>query len=338
MDRHAYDAIDTLAYDPAEAGRNALRASLNALGFRKVELPATLKKLEEIVRARPVDFLLCEVSGGEAGVCRFIQWLRQDDASRNPFAVVIATTRQSDSAIVGRVLNAGADDLLVRPYETSLLAERVRAQVERRKGFVVTLDYVGPDRRRDPARSGPECIAVPNSLKIKSVSSIASDLAERKIAAEIREGRSAINRERLRRNAFQLCVQWRLLEQRRSGGPVFAETVARMRVLAGEIRRRAKGMADDFAAKWCQSVEDSLHAIVAMSEAVKNASDDSLLDLGPPTHLLGQAAMALGQKFAPRDVQPGRLVELDALVARIDSRSGEETGPAPRRAAAGGKN
>ncbi|MBK0572118.1 response regulator receiver protein, partial [Klebsiella pneumoniae] len=81
-----------------------------------------------------------------------IQDLRQGGQGFNPFIVIIVTAWEKSGALVSRVVNSGADDLLLRPFSTTLLGQRIETHVERRKGFVVTTDYVGPDRRKDLTR------------------------------------------------------------------------------------------------------------------------------------------------------------------------------------------
>jgi hypothetical protein len=47
------------------------------------------------------------------------------------------------------------------------------------------------------------------------------------------------------------------------------------------------------------------------------------MDLGPPMRVLGEAAMTLGRTFAPGDLHPSRMTELDALVTRLSASAGE---------------
>ena len=74
-------------------------------------------------------------------------------AGYNPFIVIIVTAWEKSTGLINRVVNSGADDLLLRPFSTALLGQRIEAHIERRKGFVITTDYVGPDRRKDASRA-----------------------------------------------------------------------------------------------------------------------------------------------------------------------------------------
>lgn len=325
MTGRLYEAAETLVYDPIVANRHATRASLHTLGFRNSDFPSTLEIFAGILKARSPDLLLFEVSGAEAEICQFMQAVRQGDIGQNPFVVIIATTWRCDGAIVNQIINSGADDLIARPFSTAVLAERIRLQIERRKGFVVTADYIGPDRRRDPTRSGANCFEVPNSLKLKTTSTLAADELERQISSEVIKAKESLNLEKIRRTAFQLCVQWRLLEQRRPGAEDFNAILSRIGGLSGEVKRRSLGTPHASVAEWCDSIGESIRTLGAVA-----ARDSDARDSFAAMQLLGHAAMALGQMFAPSEVHPSHLVELDALVARIDaSDAGGRPTPVP---------
>jgi DNA-binding NarL/FixJ family response regulator len=333
MTRPVYEHAEALIYDPAASHRSATRAALQAFGFGKVDVAGHTEALLAALDSSAPDLVICDISGNEAELCDLIQSVRQGLRGKNPFALIMATTWKSDGGVVGLVLNSGADDLLVRPCSETQLTDRIRSLTERRKDFVVTADYIGPDRRRDATRKGPECITVPNALKIRTSAGLDSIAAEKNLAGAIKEARGVVDFEKMRRNAFQLCVQWRMLEQRRPGGHDFADVLERIEALNGDIQRRADGTPHAPACQWCVSLTESIAAIRKMVEAAKEQGDSSVVDLGPPLHLLGQSALALGQAFAPGEIQPNKLVELDALVARIEGRTAAQApNSAPERA------
>ncbi len=68
-----------------------------------------------------------------------------------------------------------------------LLGQRIESHVERRKrGFVVTSDYVGPDRRKDLSRpSNVELFEPPNSLKMKAKDRLSAEETTQRLDAEL---------------------------------------------------------------------------------------------------------------------------------------------------------
>jgi len=112
--------------------------------------------------------VIIDVDHGEADAFRLIRRLRTDPAFPNPFVCVIATTWQPTEALLQKVTNCGADSLLVKPASPKQVMDRVAALVETRRTFVVSVDYVGPDRRKNP-REGAQVATLdpPNSLALK---------------------------------------------------------------------------------------------------------------------------------------------------------------------------
>src|SRR5215469_10535421 len=146
MIRLAFETADTLVYDPVAANRTATRSALFSLGFRRVETVGTLDAFSTFVRNQPPDLAICEAQGAEEELCSIVQSLRQGELGNNPFIVVIVTAWEKNQPLVQRIVSSGADDLILRPYSTAQLGQRIEAHADRRKGFVITTEYVGPDR------------------------------------------------------------------------------------------------------------------------------------------------------------------------------------------------
>ena len=305
-----HETAATLVYDPVGPNRIATRASLHSLGFRRVELAPTLDVLRERLRLRSPDLLLVEVAGSETEACELVQQVRQGTLGENPFIVIIVTTWRRDGSIVGQVLNSGADDLIARPVSAHMLGERVKAFAERRKRFVVTMDYIGPDRRREARGRGAECIEVPNPLNIRAMPNLSEEEGDRQIAAAIRRGKETMESQKTRRDAVQLCLQWRMLEQRVPGARDFREILPRIGRLASGIKQR---LGDAEGREYCHAISQSVEGLIALVDQASR--DGSGIDCRPVLYALGQSAMALGRMFAPDELEPGRLVELDLIMA-----------------------
>src|ERR1700733_10507556 len=114
MSRLSFESTETVIFDPVAANRTATRTALFSLGFRKIEAVATLDALTESIRRRPPDLALCEAHGQVDEVCTMIQALRQGTTGYNPFIVIIVTAWEQNQGLVRRVLDSGADDLLLR--------------------------------------------------------------------------------------------------------------------------------------------------------------------------------------------------------------------------------
>jgi DNA-binding response OmpR family regulator len=309
MARLSYDSAETLIYDPVSANRTATRAALYTVGFRRIETVGTIEGFTEAIQKRPPDLALCEAQGADEQLCAMIQQLRQGTQGYNPFLVIIVTAWEKNAQLIRRVVDSGADDLLLRPFSTALLGARIEAHIDRRKGFVITTEYVGPDRRRDNARpSDVKLFDPPNSLKMKAKEKLNPDEATKRLDAELRVARERLSTEKLRRDAFQVCILWRLMQGHAVGTPAVAADLAKLSQMAKSIERRCRETEFDEAVKWCDSV---LAAVEGLELGVdRNAS----------MHLLGHASLNLHSTFHPEKSPSEQISEIDATVAIIRAR------------------
>ena len=309
MSKLSFDSVDVLIYDPVSANRATTRSAMYSLGFRKTETVPTLENFLEAVQKSPPDIALCEAQGQTEELCSVIQQLRQGAAGYNPFIVIIVTAWENNTNLINQVLSSGADDMLLRPFSTQLLGNRIATHVDRRKGFVITTDYVGPDRRKDNSRpANVELFEPPNSLKMKAKDRLSAEEIARKLNSELTTAREKLTSEKLRRDSFQVCILWRLLQDQPllAGSP--PADLIKLQLLAKSIVARSKDTEFAAAAEWCQSVLASAEGLAAGVD--RNAS----------LHLLGHAALSLHQVFYPDKNTAEQMSEIDATVTLIKAR------------------
>jgi DNA-binding response OmpR family regulator len=309
MPRLNYETADTLVYDPVASHRNATRAVLYTLGFRNIETVGTLDAFGDSIRKSAPDLALCETQGADAELCDMIQQLRQGaDGHPNPFLVIIVTAWEKTQALVSRVLNSGADDLVLRPFSTALLGQRIDLHIERRKHFVITHDYVGPDRRSDTSRaSTADPFLPPNSLKMKAKDGLTAAETQVRLQKELRAAKDTLNVEKLRRDIFQICVLWRLLQVQT--GSEAANHLLKLSSMSQSISKRCRDTEFETAVQWCESIKaavDGLHYGVD-----RNAS----------MHLLGHAALSLNQVLHPEIPKADHLKSVEQAVSAILART-----------------
>jgi CheY-like chemotaxis protein len=309
MGRLSFDTVNALIYDPVSVNRTATRAALYALGFRRTETVPSLDGFLESVQKAPPDIALCEAQGASDQLCNAIQSLRQGGAGHNPFIVIIVTAWEKNTGLIKRVVSSGADDLLLRPFSTGLLGQRIETHIERRKGFVITSDYIGPDRRKNHNRpSNVELFAPPNSLKMKAKDKISADAVARMLDAELKMACGKLHAEKLRRDSFQACILWRLMQDTLPGRETPPE-LDRLIELTSSIERRSRDSDVLPPLEWCES-------LLAACEGLKLG-----VDRNASMHLLGHAALSLHQTFHPDKSSTDQLAEIDATVAIIRARS-----------------
>ncbi len=309
MGRLSFDSVDVLIYDPVPANRAATRAALYALGFRRTVNVSAIDAFVDAIRRNTPDIALCEADEGGEELCNTIQQLRQGGTCANPFIVIIVTSWDKSSGLINRVVSSGADDLLLRPFSTAVLGSRIEAHIERRKGFVITTDYVGPDRRGDTVRpGGTELFDPPNSLRMKAREKLSDDAIVRRLEGELKQAREKLNCEKLRRDSFQICVLWRLLQEQRSAPGTSPSDLDRLIGLARMIAQRCRDTEFHPAVEWCES-------ILAAGEGLNMG-----VDRNASMHLLGHAALSMHLIFHPEKTPAEQISEIDATVALIRAR------------------
>jgi DNA-binding response OmpR family regulator len=310
MSKLSFDSVDVLIYDPVSGNRAATRAAMYTLGFRKTETVPTLENFLEAVQKSPPDIVLCEAQGQVEELCSVVQQMRQGAAGYNPFLVIIVTAWENSATLINQVISSGADDLLLRPFSTATLRQRIEAHADRRKSFVITTDYVGPDRRKDNNRaSNVEMFEPPNSLKMKAKDKLAPEEIARRLDSELKSAREMLTSEKLRRDAFQVCVLWRLLQDQPMPAGRPPQDLVKLQLLIKSIVARSEGTEFSAAQEWCHSVLASAEGLAAGVD--RNAS----------LHLLGHAALSLHQVFYPEKSASEQITEIDATVALIRARN-----------------
>jgi DNA-binding response OmpR family regulator len=204
MSETDYSRASVLLFDPIHANQRTTRYTLFEIGFRQIECVATIKEFKEALSETSPNFVVAESSATDANVFKIIRAVRRSDLGDNPFVVFLLTTWSRDTSHIRKAIECGADDVIVRPFSTAFAEERIKTLVANRKEFIVTSDYIGPDRRKDTARDSDAApFAVPNFLK----ATVEGDLESLAKAANwIKEANGTIITERMRRLAMRIVV------------------------------------------------------------------------------------------------------------------------------------
>lgn len=73
--------------------------------------------------------------------------IREGGAGPNPYVPIIMTAGYSHLSTVLRARDSGISDYLVKPFSAKALASRISRVVEDKRHFVISENFVGPDRR-----------------------------------------------------------------------------------------------------------------------------------------------------------------------------------------------
>ncbi|MDH6110939.1 two-component system response regulator MtrA [Kitasatospora sp. MAP12-15] len=168
MSTPAPGAPRILLVEDDEVIREATRMALERYGFPVDTAADGLEGLERF-RAEPPDLLLLDVMLpllDGVGLCRRIR-----EESQLPILMMSARTEPID-VISG--LEAGADDYVVKPFETAVLVARIRT-VLRRTGPAVTAAAQPPQPQSQPPAQSQPASAQPEQRSVRVIDGLAVD-------------------------------------------------------------------------------------------------------------------------------------------------------------------
>ncbi|NVK17682.1 MAG: response regulator [Methylocystaceae bacterium] len=202
MKKYSFDQIEILIADKNRQLRASLKGVLHQAGFRKIFDVATLEQMVDHIKVKCPDLLLCDISLEDGDVCKTIRQLRHNQCGPNPFCSVILFIDEPTPEVVRAASEAGLDDLQVKPVVAQKILDRVKYLVEKRKPFVVTTDYVGPDRRKGnrPGSLPVPSLPVPNSMEEKAKGNFVQQDFQKRVNETVWE----INAQKIERHAFQI--------------------------------------------------------------------------------------------------------------------------------------
>jgi CheY-like chemotaxis protein len=185
--------------------RQGLQNVLQHEGFLRPTEVASQERLLAILVEQTFDVIVTatEITGNF--IPPYIAQLRKGGLVHHPLPIVIELLTSSDGEYVRQVIDSGPDDLLQLPVSPGQLLTRLAVLTEKRKPFVVTSDYVGPDRRQN-LRAGAApvpLIEVSNPLAMS-----VQHRSEEEMKQDIDACADRLRQMRIERFAFEL--QWLL--------------------------------------------------------------------------------------------------------------------------------
>ncbi len=199
---NSFDSVRLLIADPSPMVRTGLKSALFAQGFRAITDTASYVKLHDLIEQDSVDLLITASTLEDNATSYLVQETRHHRLGSNPFVVVIMLLANAEPASVRQGIDSGADDLLLMPVAPEQLMARIDKLATLRKPFVVTHDYVGPDRRgknRMFEHSAPT-LPVPNPLRAR----IRGGMDGTRLVAQVRDSASTLNTMQIERHAAQV--------------------------------------------------------------------------------------------------------------------------------------
>ncbi|WP_431859341.1 response regulator [Azospirillum sp.] len=331
-----FSQVDAAIVDAQPNSLRLMRDVLGRLGIKKIEAISNFKDAAARLTGGTPDLVLIDADGeeAEAEAFKLVRTIRNDVNTPNPFAGLIVTTWQPTPVLLMRVTNSGADDLLVKPISPKQVLDRIGTLIRERKGFVVTADYTGPDRRKSP-REGAQIplLDVPNTLKLKAMGQWEAAQVRQRMATAVRQ----VSEQKVLRSAVQAAF---LIEFARTGllnappDRMALDHLARVPGVVDELVRRLPDDRDTTAAK------TAARALRQLAELIRAKAESGTADGGGVERAVTLSRELL-QASDPNRPLDAMVREVEAAVAgyrsRLEQLAQAKAAEAAKAAAEGGE-
>ena len=285
-----YKNVRIVLFERDSDVRQAIKATLAQDTFTQTLATSGLKTAQTAIFNDKADLMVIDIDENRNEICKMMRKIRHNLAGGNPFPVSIALSSSSDFQNVHQAVNSGFDIMLLKPFSMATLLGRVHQLMRQRAPFVVTSDYIGPDRRQNQSRSqnggrlsgDDRLMTVPNPLKIMATGAVS--LARMRHAIEegvtkVNERRVVCNSERISQLVGILASQYMLsnLDQE------FVRGLKRPQAICGEMDRRLKRSKFAHAADLCDTMETVVSRILEAPLSPHSKDIELLQNLGYAT-------------------------------------------------------
>ena len=125
------DGPAILVVDDNEDNCYTLTRRLKRQGYDNVATAGHGREALELLAARPFDLVLLDVMMPDMNGYEVLETMKADPALRDIPVVMISALDEADS--VARCIEIGAEDYLAKPFDPTLLRDRVRDCLEKKR-------------------------------------------------------------------------------------------------------------------------------------------------------------------------------------------------------------
>lgn len=194
--------IRVVLAEPNQNLRRSIKSILVKAGMKNVLDTDDISQVRRVIDNDLVELVIGDDSSEYGDFNKLIYDMRHRDVGENPFLIAVTMLQNPSSDAIRGAMNSGTDHILAKPVEPDALINLIIELTQSRKRFVVTTDYIGPDRRTT-ARPGTMTIPqidVPNPLRQRMTGQMRETTQRRTI--ETAWGK--INEQKVERYAFQI--------------------------------------------------------------------------------------------------------------------------------------
>ena len=156
-----FSKVSALVCEQGSIIRRSVREALKEIGITQVEEASNIFSARNAIISSDHQIVILNHKMDSADMAQMLQSVRTMEIGRDPFVLAMMVVTIGDEATVKSAVNSGADTVLLTPFSPEQFKKKLMAQVECRRPFVVTRDYVGPERRAEIRTDRNSAIQIP---------------------------------------------------------------------------------------------------------------------------------------------------------------------------------
>ncbi len=234
--------VRAVLYEPDRDIRSAIRGMMRDVGFAEIIDTNRPERAFEAIASGETDLTIFDVNSGTStngtgAMSNLIRDMRRNKIGPNPFLIALGMTGDADQQTINGAVNAGFDSLTLKPFELSIMRKRLEYFLRARKPFVITSEYVGPDRRQSTRSgdTGAPLFVMPNPVRM-----IADGMPRNIMMSHVKEATAELNERKLQRDIVGVTWVADKIEDALSANDSdrAITLIKQLRVLAREIDER----------------------------------------------------------------------------------------------------
>lgn len=146
----AYDLheLKIMIVDDNSHMRMLIRQILHAYGINDICEAEDGASALKVLLNFEADIAICDWNMKPFDGIEFTQTVRTSTDTKNPLLPIVMLTGHTETHRVEEARDAGVDEFLSKPVSPASLYSRIVSVIEKRREFVKTKNFFGPDRRR----------------------------------------------------------------------------------------------------------------------------------------------------------------------------------------------
>ncbi len=146
----AYDLrkLRVLVIDDNIAMCKLIRVILTDLGFGTVDIAHSAAEGIKTYYANNPDIIMVDWRLDRQDGIDFVKTIRQEEDNPTPHVPIVMMTGYTNKERVFKARDAGITEFLIKPFTVQGLVDHLTNFIEKPRDFVISKNFVGPDRRR----------------------------------------------------------------------------------------------------------------------------------------------------------------------------------------------